>query len=210
MSKVLIINGSPHEFGCVYTALHEVDMKLRNHQIETEILFLGTNPIADCISCGKCLKTGRCFVNDKVNEVLDRLKEFDAILLASPVYYAGPSGLLCSFLNRLFYCGEVAMAGKLGASLVCCHRGGATAALDRLNKYFTISNMPVVPSQYWNFVHGYTPEEVRNDSVGMQTMRALGENMAWLLKLKEAGKAAGVHAPNYESGVCDNTQLKSE
>jgi multimeric flavodoxin WrbA len=209
MCKVLLINGSPHEHGCTYTALHEVEIKLNEHQIATEVLYLGAKPISDCINCGKCLKTGHCFIMDKVNEILNRLNEFDAIVLGSPVYYAGPTGSLCSFLDRLFYCGEVAMAGKFGAAVVCCHRGGATAALDRLNKYFTISNMPVVPSQFWNLIHGHTPEDVSNDALGMQTMRTLGENMAWLLKIKEAGKATGVSAPNYESGFCNNTQQNS-
>ena len=148
--KVLLINGSPHEHGCTYTALMEVAATLHKYQIETELLHLGKKPIAGCIACGKCAVSGRCVFDDLVNQVLDRLDEFDALVVGSPVYYAGPSGQLTAFLDRLFYSGGGRMAGKLGACVVSCRRGGATAAFDRLNKYFTISNMPVVSSQYWN------------------------------------------------------------
>lgn len=202
--KALLINGSPHQYGCTYTALSEVAQVLQRHGIETEILYLGTKPMAGCIACGHCSVTGRCAFVDGVNDLLARIDTIDAIVLGSPVYYASAAGQLTAFLDRLFYAGSHSMAGKLGASVVSCRRGGATAAFDRLNKYFTISNMPIVSSQYWNQVHGNTPEEVRQDAEGLQTMRTLGENMAWLLKCIEAGKRFGVSAPQYEPPAVTN------
>lgn len=202
--KVLLINGSPHEHGCTDTALCEVAGKLNEHGVETEFLYLGLKPMAGCIACGKCYESGRCAFRDQVNEVLDKLDEYDGIVVGSPVYYAGPSGQLCAFLDRLFYSSKGRMAGKFGAAVVSCRRGGASSAFDRLNKYFTISNMGVVPSQYWNQVHGSTPEDVRKDLEGMQIMRTLGENMAWLLKNAEAGQKAGVPKPQYEPRVATN------
>lgn len=202
--KVLMINGSPHENGCTYTALSEVAGKLKEHGMESDILYLGTAPVAGCIACGKCGKTGRCVFDDKVNEILGKLDEYGAVVVGSPVYYGGPSGQICAFLDRLFYVGGHRMAGKFGACVVSCRRGGASAAFDRLNKYFTISNMPVVSSQYWNQVHGHTPGDVRKDEEGLQTMRTLGENLAWLMKCAEAGRAAGVPLPKYEPGIATN------
>ncbi|MBU3099393.1 MULTISPECIES: flavodoxin family protein [Clostridium] len=196
--KVLLINGSPNEHGCTYTALSEIADTLDKHDIETEILYLGKKPIAGCIACMKCAQTGKCVFDDQVNSVLTVLDDIDAIVVGSPVYYAGATGQLTSFLNRLFFCSEPRMAGKLGASVVSCRRGGASAAFDQLNKYFTICNMPIVSSQYWNQVHGFTPDDVRKDEEGLQTMRTLGENMAWLLKNIEAGRKNGVPAPKYE------------
>lgn len=202
--KVLLINGSPHEHGCTDTALCEVAGKLNEHGIETENLYLGLKPMAGCIACGKCYESGRCAFHDQVNEVLDKLDEYDGIVVGSPVYYAGPSGQLCAFLDRLFYSSGGRMTGKCGAAVVSCRRGGASSAFDRLNKYFTISNMPVVSSQYWNQVHGFTPEDVRKDLEGMQTMRTLGENMAWMLKNVQAGQKNGVPKPQYEPRVATN------
>lgn len=202
--KVLLINGSPHQYGCTYTALSEVEGKLREHGIDTELLYLGTKPVADCIACGKCGKDGRCVFDDKVNGVLEELDDIDGIVVGSPVYYAGPSGALCSFMDRLFYAGQGRMAGKLGAAVVSCRRGGASAAFDRLNKYFTIARMPVASSQYWNQVHGFTPEDVRRDEEGLQTMRTLGENMAYLLRAAQAAEKAGVPGPEYERTVMTN------
>ena len=199
--KVLLINGSPNEHGCTYTALSETAETQQKHGIDTEILYLGKKPVAGCIACGKCRETGKCVFDDKVNEVIDKLDSIDAIVVGSPVYYAGPSGQLTAFLDRLFYSGGGRMAGKLGASVVSCRRGGASAAFDRLNKYFTISSMPVVSSQYWNQVHGFTPEDVRKDGEGLQTMRTLGENMAWLLKCIEAGREKGISLPEYEERI---------
>lgn len=205
--KVLLINGSPNEFGCTYTALREAADTLEKEGVGTEILYLGKKPIAGCIDCGKCRESvgcvfkSRCVFDDLVNETAERLDEFGAIVIGSPVYYAGPSGQICAFLDRLFQCAGGRMAGKLGASVVSCRRGGAASAFDRLNKYFSISNMHIVGSQYWNQVHGFTPEDVRKDAEGLQTMRTLGQNMAWLLKCIEAGRAAGIPAPEYEPRI---------
>ncbi len=204
MSKILLINGSPNEKGCTYTALSEIAGTLAKNHVESEILYLGKKPVAGCIACGKCFQTGRCVFDDKVNEVLEKLDEYNGIVVGSPVYYAGPAGQLCAFLDRLFFCSERRMAGKLGAAVVSCRRGGASAAFDRLNKYFTICNMTVVGSQYWNQVHGFTPEDVRRDEEGLQTMRTLAQNIIWLLKSMEAGKRAGIEAPVYERRISTN------
>ncbi len=202
--KVLLINGSPHAKGCTYTALNEVAGGLERHGIQTEILHIGTQPMAGCIACRRCRETGLCVYDDLVNATLGRIHDFDGLVIGSPVYYAGPNGQLLSFLDRLFYAGSRHMAGKPGASVVSCRRGGATAAFDRLNKYFTIANMPVVPSRYWNQVHGNQPEEVLQDAEGLQIMRTLAENMAWLLKCIEAGRQSGVPEPVYEPRVNTN------
>lgn len=204
MSKILLINGSPNEKGCTYTALCEIANTLHKNDVESEILYLGKKPIAGCIACGKCFQTGRCVFNDKVNEVLEKLDEYDGIVVGSPVYYAGPTGQLCAFLDRLFFCSEPRMAGKLGAAVVSCRRGGASAAFDRLNKYFTICNMTVVGSQYWNQVHGFTPDDVRKDEEGLQTMRTLAKNIVWLLKNWNAGEERGVAKPKYEARISTN------
>ena len=203
--KVLLINGSPHVRGCTYTALSEVASELINQGISTQIFHIGTDPIAGCIACGACRKNGgRCFRNDVVNEVMSLAAQSDGIVLGSPVYYVSISGQLSSFLDRLFFAGSGLMANKPGAAVVSCRRGGASAAFDALNKYFTISNMPVVSSNYWNQVHGSNPAEVKQDEEGMQTMRQLGRNMAWLLKCMEAGKAAGVALPETEERIWTN------
>lgn len=199
--KVLLVNGSPNEFGCTYTALREVADTLEKEGVAAEILYLGKKPIAGCIDCGKCRQQRGCVFEDLVNETAARMGEFDALVLGSPVYYAGPSGQICAFLDRLFHSSASQMAGKLGASVVSCRRGGAASAFDRLNKYFSISNMHIVGSQYWNQVHGFTPEDVRKDGEGLQTMRTLGQNMAWLLKCIEAGRVAGVESPVYEPRI---------
>lgn len=204
MSKVLMINGSPHEFGCTYTALKEVADTLEKNGVETEILYLGIKPVAGCIACGKCSQTGRCVFNDQVNQVLEKLAEYQGIVVGSPVYFAGPTGQICAFLDRLFYCGGDRMKGKVAAAVVSCRRGGATAAFDRLNKYFTISNMHVAGSQYWNQIHGKTPAQAVKDLEGLQTMRTLGQNMAWLIKSIAAGEASGLAAPEYEKTQITN------
>lgn len=196
--KVLLINGSPNRQGCTYTALQEIADTLEKNDVEAEIYWIGNAAIQGCIACNKCQTTGKCVFDDQVNALLDRLDEFDGIVVGSPVYYAGPAGSLCAFLDRLFYCSEDRMKGKLAAAVVSCRRGGASAAFDRLNKYFTITNMNVVGSQYWNQVHGFTPDDVRKDEEGLQTMRTLGQNMAWLLKGIEAGKKAGLAYPEHE------------
>lgn len=201
--KVLLINGSPHEKGCTYTALTEVAKTLERHGIETELFWLGTQPVAGCIACGQCAG-GQCVFRDGVNDIAGRLDAIDGIVVGSPVYYSGPSGQVTAFLDRLFYtCGR-RMAGKVAASVVSCRRGGATAAFQQLNQYFAMNNMPIVTSQYWNQVHGSKPEDVLKDEEGLQTLRTLGENMAWLLKCIRAGKEAGVPGPVYEPGIRTN------
>ncbi len=203
--KVLLINGSPNEHGCTFTALNEVANSLNKNGIETEIFWIGKKAIHGCVACWGCTRLGKCvFDDDGVNEINSRTEEFDGVIIGAPVYYAGVAGSMCAFLDRLFFSGGEKWFGKLGASVVSCRRAGTTASFDRLNKYFTIMNMPVVSSQYWNEVHGNTPEEVKQDLEGMQIMRTLGENMAWLLKCIEAGKKAGINYPEHEEHVFTN------
>jgi multimeric flavodoxin WrbA len=202
--KVLMINGSPHERGCTYTALSEAAGTLESLGIDTEILYLGTGALHDCIACGKCRQTGECVFDDIVKDTAARLDEFDALIVGSPVYYAGPTAQVTAFLDRLFYSASAKLTGKPAACVVSCRRGGATAAFDRLNKYFMIANMPVVTSQYWNQVHGFTPEDVKRDGEGLQTMRTLAMNMAWLLRCIEQGKKAGIDRPHYERKIMTN------
>lgn len=194
--KVLLINGSPHPEGCTHTALSEVALALQKHGIETELFHVGLEPVRGCMGCGACTKSGsgRCIYQDVVNIGLEKAGAVDGLVFGTPVHYAAASGAITSFLDRFFYAGR-GFAGKPGAAVVSCRRGGASAAFDQMNKYFTISGMPVVSSQYWNSVHGNTPEEVQRDAEGMQTMRALGNNMAWLLQCIEAGKKANIRFP---------------
>lgn len=197
--KVLMFNGSTHAKGCTYTALSEVAGELEKIGIQSEIVHIGTSCFHTCTGCGACAAKGKCvFDDDPLNEMLEKAKEADAFVFGSPVHYAGPSGAMVTFLSRFFWAGGDMLAYKPGAAIVSCRRGGATAAWEQLNKFFTISNMPIVPSQYWNMVHGNTPEEVRQDREGMQIMRTLGRNMAWMLKCIEAGKAAGISLPEKE------------
>ena len=202
--KVLLLNGSPHEKGCTYTALREVEGELERAGVETELCWLGVQPVAGCLACRRCKSTGRCVYDDLVNRLGDTLEGVDGLVVGSPVYYAGPSGQLCAFLDRFFYSHAPLLVGKPGAAVVSCRRGGASAAFDRLNKYFTISNMPVVPSQYWNQVHGNTPEEVLQDEEGLQTMRTLGKNMSWMLACRQAAGEKGIAPPVYEKRVATN------
>lgn len=196
--KVLLLNGSPHPHGCTFTALSEVAGALEKNGIETEIFQIGNQPISGCIACGKCRNTGKCVISDGVNDFVEKAKSADGFVFGSPVYYASASGQISSFLDRAFYGKSAIFEGKPGAAVVSCRRAGSTASLDQLNKYFTISGMPVVSSRYWNMVHGNTPEEVVQDKEGMQVMRTLGNNMAWLLKCIELGKAQGVSFPEKE------------
>lgn len=202
--KVILVNGSPHAKGCTFTALTEVAETLMENGIETEIMQLGTQPISGCLGCGSCIKTGKCFIDDVVNVFLSKAGEADGFVFGSPVHYAAASGHLTSFLDRVFFGKSALFAYKPGAAVVSCRRGGASAAFDQINKYFTINNMPVVSSQYWNQVHGNTPEEVKQDLEGMQTMRTLGRNVAWLLKCIEAGKKSGIPLPEREPKINTN------
>jgi multimeric flavodoxin WrbA len=202
--KVLLVNGSPHEKGCTYTALAEVAGAIEKHGIETEIYQIGTKPISGCLGCFSCAQTGKCIIKDQVNEFLDKAVEVDGFIFGSPVHYASASGMLTSFMDRLFFASRGQLAYKPAAAIVSARRGGTTATFDQLNKYFAISNMPIVASQYWNMVHGNTPEEVKQDLEGMQIMRTLGNNMAWLLKCIQAGKTAGIGIPEQEKRVATN------
>jgi len=196
--KVLLINGSPHPNGCTYTALREAAGALESEGIETEIFRIGNKPIRGCIACGGCGSTGVCVFNDEAVEAAEKIAAADGLIVGSPVYYAGANGSLLALLDRVFYFAGSRFAGKPAAAVVSARRAGTTSALDQINKYFGISRMPVVSSQYWNMVHGSTPDEVRRDAEGLQIMRTLGRNMAWLIKSIEAGKKAGILPPEPE------------
>ena len=180
--KALLINGSPHANGCTFTALSIVEEELQKNGIETEIVHIGNKDIRGCIACGKCAELGRCVFNDMVNEVAPKFEQADGLVVGSPVYYAGPNGTLTNLLDRLFFSTPFDKRMKVGAAVVSARRGGTTAAFDRLNKYFTISEMPIASSRYWNMVHGHTPEDVMQDEEGVQIMRILGRNMAFLMR----------------------------
>jgi len=181
--KVLLINGSPHKEGNTNVALSEVATVLEKEGVATEIVSIGTKAIQGCIACNKCQETGVCVFNDEpYRTIREKLQQADGVIIGSPVYFAGPNGMLCALLDRLFYSCRSALLYKPAASVAICRRGGASATFDRLNKYFTITNMPVVSSQYWNSVHGRRPGEAVQDLEGLQIMRTLGRNMAWLLK----------------------------
>lgn len=201
--KVLLINGSPHEKGCTYTALEEVSKTLNAEGIDTEIFWIGTKPLAGCIACYSCAKTGHCVFPDRVNEFLEIAGSADGFVFGSPVHYASAGGAITSFMDRAFYAnmltGKNLFYLKPAAAVISARRSGTTATFDQLNKYFTISQMPIISSKYWNMVHGTTPDEVKKDLEGMQVMRMLGRNMAWFLKCKEAGIKAGVALPETEA-----------
>jgi multimeric flavodoxin WrbA len=190
--KVLLVNGSHHEKGCTYTALAEVAKALQANGVETEIYQLGKNPVRGYNGCWVCKKTKKCIQDDGVNEFVEKAAEFDGFVFGSPVYYASASGSLISFMDRVFYSGGKNLAYKPAAAVVSCRRAGASTTFDVINKYFTINNMPIVASNYWNEIHGNTAEEAAQDEEGLQTMRVLGNNMAWLLKCLALGKEAGV------------------
>ncbi|WP_276803038.1 flavodoxin family protein [Odoribacter laneus] len=181
--EVLLINGSPHSQGNTFIALSEVAKTLEREGIQTRLMSIGMKAVQGCIACNKCSELGRCVFNDILyKEVREALKSADALVVGSPVYYAGPNGSLCALLDRVFYSCSEFLAYKPAASVAVCRRGGSSATFDRLNKYFTILNMPVVSSQYWNSVHGMREGEALQDAEGLQTMRTLGRNMAWILR----------------------------
>ena len=202
--KVLLVNGSPRAAGCTNTAPEEVAKTLGEAGIETEIFWLGAKPVQDCVACGKCRELKKCVFDDVVNTLIEKAKTADGFVFGSPVYYAHPSGRVQSALDRAFYAGKYSFAGKPGAAIVSARRGGTASSFDVINKYFGISSMPVVSSTYWNMVYGNTPDEVRRDEEGMQTMRNLGRNMAYLLRCIEAGKAAGIEVPAQEGAFKTN------
>ena len=200
--KVLLINGSMHEKGCTYTALAEVAKALNANGVETEI-YQVPQEIRGCKGCWACKKVKKCVVEDGLNEFVEKAAQFDGFVFGSPVYYASASGALISFMDRAFYSGGRNFAYKPAAAVVSCRRAGASTTFDVINKYFTINNMPVVGANYWNEIHGNTAEEALQDEEGLQTMRMLGNNMAWLLKCIELGKEAGL-APERERKIMTN------
>ncbi|MCR4694960.1 MAG: flavodoxin family protein [Pseudobutyrivibrio sp.] len=186
--KVLMINGSPHAQGNTYIALHEMEKEFQKEGIDVEIVQIGTKVIRGCIACGQCGEIGRCVFDDEVNEIAEKFKEADGLVLASPVYYASANATLVACLDRLFYSSGFDKTMKVGASVVVARRGGLSATFDELNKYFTISGMPVASSRYWNSVHGRTPGEAEGDKEGLYNMRTLARNMAFLMKSIALGK----------------------
>ena len=201
--KVLLVNGSYHEKGCTYTALAEVAKALNANGVETEIYWLGQNQVSGCKGCWACKKIKKCVIDDGMNEFVEKAAEFDGYVFGSPVYYASAAGALVSFMDRVFYSGGKHLAYKPAAAVVSCRRAGASTTFDVINKYFTINNMLVVGSNYWNEIHGNTAEEAAQDAEGLQTMRMLGNNMAWLLKCIALGKEAGI-APESEKKIWTN------
>lgn len=207
--KVLLINGSPHREGCTYTALSEAAKNLNEEGIETEIFWIGNKRTGGCIACKSCAKTGKCVFDDVVNEARKKAYEADGFIFGTPVHYASAGGSMTGFMDRLFYSefcgnGNKAFYMKPAAAVVSARRAGTTAAFDQMNKYFTIQEMPIVSSRYWNMVHGAKPEEVLQDEEGLYTMRVLARNMAYLLKCQEAGRNAGVALPKQEPPVFTN------
>ena len=206
--KVLLINGSPKEKGCTYTALLEISKTLQEEGVDSEIYNIGNSQIAPCRACGACGKLGRCAIDDEVNELLERLNEFDGIIIGSPVHYASASGGTVAFLDRLFYAnaraGKADLRMKPGSAIASARRAGTTATIDELNKYFQIHQMPIISGRYWNMVHGQTPDDVKKDLEGLQNMRFLARNMAYYLKCIEAGKNAGIKLPKQEEVTFTN------
>ena len=207
--KVLLVNGGPHKEGCTYTALKEVSETLEEEGIETEMFWVQNKPIGGCIACKTCSKTGKCVFDDVVNEFVEKAKEADAFVFGSPVHYAAATGNITSFMDRAFY--SASLAGKIdrfaykpAATVISARRAGTTATYDQLNKYFGITQMPIISSRYWNMVHGSNPEDVIKDEEGMQVMRILARNMAYYLKCIEAGKKSGVELPKQEETTFTN------
>ncbi|MBO6102953.1 MAG: flavodoxin family protein [Opitutales bacterium] len=207
--KVLLFNGSPHKNGCTFTALEEIAKTLKEEGVDSEIYQIGTGPITPCRGCGACAKIGRCVVNsDDVNNFVEYAKGFDGFIFGSPVHYASACGGIAAFLDRAFFVNftgdKKAFEHKPAAAVASARRSGTTATLDQLNKYFGITQMPIISGRYWNMVHGHTPDEVRQDLEGMQNLRFLARNMAWHLKCREAAEKAGVGMPKQEEVVFTN------
>lgn len=207
--KVLLVNGSPHKNGCTYTALCEAAKILNDEGIETEIFWIQNKPVGGCIACKSCVKTGKCIFDDVVNECREKAMEADGFIFGTPVHYASATGNMTAFMDRLFYSDFCGNSGKSfmfkpAATVVSARRAGTTATFDQINKYYSISQMPVMPSRYWNMVHGTNAEEVKQDLEGMQSMRFLARNMAYYLKCIDAGKKAGINLPEHESVTFTN------
>ena len=202
--KVLMISGSPHKEGCTRLALREMERVFSAEGIETELIEVGAGPVSGCTACGVCKKTGACVIDDAVNEAINKLGAADALVVATPVHYASPAGALLAFLDRMFYAGGPKFAHKPAAALASARRAGTTASIDVINKYFTISQMPIVSSTYWNQLYGSCQADAAQDAEGLQTARNLAGNMAWLMKCIAAGEAAGVTPPASERGNVTN------
>ena len=206
--KVLLTNGSPHKEGCTYTALCEVSEALNENGIDTDLFWIGKKPLSGCIACYSCSKNNKCVFDDTVNEFLDIAGDYDGFVFGSPVHWGGAGGSITSFLDRVFYAdlngGGNRFLLKPAAAVISARRAGTSAAFDQMNKYFTIQEMPVASSRYWNMVHGAVPEQVEEDLEGLYTMRVLGRNMAYLLKCQEAAKKAGVALPEREPAIFTN------
>ena len=203
--KVLLVNGSPKEKGCTFTALSFVAEELEAAGVNTQIYHLGKEAIEGCRACGYCFKNDSCVIGDSVNTFVELAKEADGLVVGSPVHFASATGALTAFLDRVFYSSKGSpFHYKPGAAIVSARRAGTTATLDQLQKYLLYSRMPLVPSQYWPMIHGTTPDEVVQDLEGVQIMRTLGRNMAWLLRAIEAGRAAGIEPPPEERRIRTN------
>lgn len=202
--KVLLVNGSPHAKGATFNALNEVAKSLDANGITTEFFQVGSQPICGCIGCHYCVTNGECIMKDVVNKFAAICGDFDGYVFGTPTHYAAASGAITSFMDRVFFSSGEKLQDKPAAAVVVCRRGGASSAFDQLNKYFTINSMPIVSSTYWNSVHALVPEETAQDLEGLQVMRNLGTNMAWLLKCIEAGKKAGLEIPKREDPVMTN------
>ena len=199
MSKVILLNGSAHQHGCTATALDEMIKVFEAEGVETELIQVGAKEIRGCIGCNKCFEAGKCTFDDLVNEVAPKFEAADGLVVGSPVYYSSPNGNIVSFMDRLFYSAHFSKHMKVGAAVVSCRRGGSTASFDVLNKYFTISGMPVASSTYWNQVHGFSAEDVKKDLEGLQTLRNLARNMSFMIKaFADAKEKYGY--PEVESG----------
>lgn len=204
--RVLLFNGSPNKNGCTYTALSEIQKTLQEEGIDSEIYQIGTKTISGCRACRACAKIGKCVIDDGVNEFLEYARDFDAFVLGSPVYYAAAAGGAISFLNRAFFAAFMSGRGEIfmhkpGAAVVSARRAGTTVTLDQLNRYFTITQMPIISGRYWNMVHGRNADDVKQDLEGMQNMRILARNMAYYLKCIEAGENSGIELPKQEEVV---------
>ena len=200
--KVLLVNGSPHKEGCTYTALAEVGNELNQSGIDTDVFWIGNKPLSGCIACKSCIQKNCCVFDDAVNDFLELAGDYDGFIFGTPVHWAGASGAITSFLDRVFYAdlngGGNRFLLKPAAVVMSARRAGTTATWDQVNKYFGLMQMPIITSRYWNMVHGAKPEDVKQDAEGLQTLRVLGRNMAWFLKCKEAGEKAGIQLPEQE------------
>lgn len=207
--KVLLVNGSPHKNGCTNRALEEVARSLEAEGIEAELFWIGAKPVGGCVACQACRSTGTCVFNDSVNQARAKLAEADGFIFGAPVHYAHAASSLLGFMDRLFYAdgkggAQSNLRFKPAAAVLSARRAGTTAAFEDINKFFTIAQMPIVSSRYWNNVHGNSAEEAEQDAEGLWTMRQLGRNMAWMLKCIEAGRAAGIALPAQEPGEMTN------